>query len=74
MIDQMPPDGVDPIDGEDDELIEYDLVEELVTGIRSLIALQQQQLQMMAALTAQLSRRKVILRDEAGRVAGVTFE
>lgn len=67
-------DGSVPIEGEDDEELEYDLADELVQGIRALIALQQQQLQMMAALTAQLSKRKVIVRDASGRVSGVDYE
>lgn len=64
-------DFAEPIDGEfpEDEMV--DAAQAIMDGITTLIALQQQQLQIMAVLTQQLSRPKRIVRDAAGRALGV---
>lgn len=68
------PDGTAALHGEDDEFIEYDLVEELVTKLDRMVQLQEQQLQLMATLTYQLSRKKRIVRDANNRIIGTDFE
>ena len=76
MIDdsQDMPEGIEdePIEGEEFE--DYDVASELSNGIRTMVELQQQQLQLMAALVDQLSRPKRVIKDEAGRVIGVARE
>ena len=68
------PEGIEdePIEGEEFE--DYDVASELSNGIRTMVELQQQQLQLMAALVDQLSRPKRVIKDEAGRVIGVARE
>lgn len=62
-------DFAEPIDGEADDMI--DAAQALMDGITTIIALQQQQLHVMAALTQQLRKPKRIVRDSAGRAVGV---
>jgi hypothetical protein len=64
--------GDEAMEGEEFE--EFDVASELSTGIRAMVALQQQQLQLMAALVDQLSRPKRVIKDESGRVIGVARE
>ena len=68
------PEGIEdePLEGEEFE--DYDVASELSNGIRTMVELQQQQLQLMAALVDQLSRPKRVIKDEAGRVIGVARE
>ena len=60
-----------PIPGEmgDDEL--QDAAQAIVDGISTLIAMQQQQLQLLAMLAQQLGSPKRIVRDANGRALGV---
>lgn len=71
-------DPTKPIAGEfDDVEEEFDDVEEVVAaqaimdGINDLIALQQQQLQLLAMLAQQMTMPKRIVRDSSGRALGV---
>jgi hypothetical protein len=68
------PEGIEdqPLEGEEFE--DFDVASELSIGIRTMVELQQQQLQLMAALVDQLSRPKRVIKDEAGRVIGVARE
>ncbi len=60
-----------PIPGEmgDDEF--QDAAQAIVDGISTLIAMQQQQLQLLAMLAQQLGSPKRIVRDANGRALGV---
>jgi hypothetical protein len=60
-----------PIPGEmgDDEF--QDAAQAIVDGISTLIAMQQQQLQLLAVLAQQLGSPKRIVRDANGRALGV---
>lgn len=60
-----------PIPGEMDEDEYIDAAQAVVDGMNTLIAMQQQQLQMLAALAQQLTRPKRIVRDSSGRALGV---
>lgn len=60
-----------PIPGEMDEDEYIDAAQAVVDGMNTLIAMQQQQLQLLAALAQQLTRPKRIVRDSAGRALGV---
>lgn len=64
-------DTTNPIAGEMDDVEEVVAAQAIMDGIGDLIALQQQQLQMLAALAQQLTRPKRIVRDSAGRALGV---
>lgn len=60
-----------PIPGEMDEDEYIDAAQAVVDGMNTLIAMQQQQLQLLAALAQQLTRPKRIVRDSSGRALGV---
>ena len=60
-----------PIDGEMDGDDLIDAGQAIVDGLTTIIALQQQQLQLLAVLTQQLGRPKRIVRDASGRALGV---
>lgn len=60
-----------PIPGEMDEDEYIDAAQAVVDGMNTLIAMQQQQLQLLAALAQQLTMPKRIVRDSAGRALGV---
>jgi len=60
-----------PIPGEMDEDEYIDAAQAVVDGMNTLIAMQQQQLQLLAALAQQLTRPKRIVRDASGRALGV---
>lgn len=60
-----------PIPGEMDEDEYVDAAQAVVDGMNTLIAMQQQQLQLLAALAQQLTRPKRIVRDSSGRALGV---
>jgi hypothetical protein len=68
------PEGSEDEAMEGEEFEEFDVASELSNGIRTMVALQQQQLQLMAALVDQLSRPKRVIKDESGRVIGVARE
>lgn len=60
-----------PIPGEMDEDEYIDAAQAVVDGITTLIAMQQQQLQLLAVLAQQMSSPKRIVRDSSGRALGV---
>ena len=62
-----------PIAGEmgDDDSEFVDAAQAIMDGITELIALQQQQLQLLAMLAQQMTRPKRIVRDSSGRALGV---
>ena len=60
-----------PIPGEMDEDEYIDAAQAVVDGMNTLIAMQQQQLQLLAALAQQLTMPKRIVRDSSGRALGV---
>lgn len=60
-----------PIPGEMDEDEYIDAAQAIMDGINDLIALQQQQLQLLAMLAQQMTRPKRIVRDSSGRALGV---
>ena len=64
-------DTTNPIAGEMDDVEEVVAAQAIMDGINDLIALQQQQLQLMAVLAQQLTRPKRIVRDSSGRALGV---
>jgi len=64
-------DTTNPIAGEFDDVEEVVAAQAIMDGINDLIALQQQQLQLMAVLAQQLTRPKRIVRDSSGRALGV---
>lgn len=64
-------DPTKPIAGEFDDVEEVGAAQAIMDGITTLITLQQQQLQIMAMLTQQLTRPKRIVRDASGRALGV---
>jgi hypothetical protein len=64
-------DTTNPIAGEMDDVEEVVAAQAIMDGIGDLIALQQQQLQLLAVLAQQLTRPKRIVRDSSGRALGV---
>ncbi|MCL4822577.1 MAG: hypothetical protein KJZ57_00035 [Anaerolineales bacterium] len=60
-----------PIPGEMDEDEYIDAAQAVVDGMNTLIAMQQQQLQLLAMLAQQMTRPKRIVRDSSGRALGV---
>jgi len=60
-----------PIAGEFDDAEEVAAAQAIMDGIGDLIALQQQQLQLLAMLAQQMTRPKRIVRDSSGRALGV---
>jgi len=64
-------DPTNPVAGEFDDAEEVVAAQAIMDGISDLIALQQQQLQLLAALVQQLSKPKRIVRDASGRALGV---
>lgn len=64
-------DPTNPISGEFDDLEEVVAAQAIMDGISDLIALQQQQLQLMAVLAQRLTLPKRIVRDASGRALGV---
>ena len=64
-------DTTNPIAGELDDVEEVVAAQAIMDGIGDLIALQQQQLQLLAVLAQQLTRPKRIVRDSSGRALGV---
>lgn len=64
-------DTTNPIAGEFDDAEEVVAAQAIMDGIGDLIALQQQQLQLLAVLAQQLTRPKRIVRDSSGRALGV---
>ena len=58
----------------EDDFIEVDVAGALVEGMQQMVALQQQQIQLMAALAQQLAALgapKRVVRDAQGRIVGV---
>jgi len=64
-------DPTKPIAGEMDDVEEVVAAQAIMDGINDLIALQQQQLQLLAMLAQQMTRPKRIVRDSSGRALGV---
>jgi len=64
-------DTTNPIAGEMDDVEEVVAAQAIMDGINDLIALQQQQLQLLAMLAQQMTRPKRIVRDSSGRALGV---
>ena len=64
-------DTTNPIAGEMDDVEEVVAAQAIMDGIGDLIALQQQQLQLLAVLAQQLTRPKRIVRESSGRALGV---
>lgn len=64
-------DPTKPIAGEFDDAEEVVAAQAIMDGINDLIALQQQQLQLLAMLAQQMTRPKRIVRDSSGRALGV---
>lgn len=64
-------DTTNPIAGEMDDVEEVVAAQAIMDGINDLIALQQQQLQLLAMLAQQMTRPKRIVRDASGRALGV---
>ena len=64
-------DTTNPIAGEFDDVEEVVAAQAIMDGINDLIALQQQQLQLLAMLAQQMTRPKRIVRDSSGRALGV---
>ena len=64
-------DPTKPIAGEFDDAEEVAAAQAIMDGIGDLIALQKQQIQLLAALAQQLTRPKRIVRDSSGRALGV---
>jgi len=64
-------DTTNPIAGEMDDVEEVVAAQAIMDGINDLIALQQQQLQLLAMLAQQMSSPKRIVRDSSGRALGV---
>jgi len=64
-------DPTKPIEGEQDLFEEVAAAQAIMDGINDLIALQKQQIQLLAALAQQLTRPKRIVRDSSGRALGV---
>lgn len=63
-------DFAEPIAGEMGEDV-IDAAQAIMDGLTTIIALQQQQLQVLAVLAQHLSRPKRIVRDASGRALGV---
>lgn len=64
-------DFAEPIAGEMDGEDVIDAAQAIMDGLTTIIALQQQQLQVLAVLAQHLSRPKRIVRDASGRALGV---
>lgn len=64
-------DFAEPIAGEMDGEDVIDAAQAIMDGLTTIVSLQQQQLQLLAALAQQLTMPKRIVRDSAGRALGV---